>query len=243
MMKLKILGSSSSGNCYILEGRSSALIIECGVSVDRIKQALDFNLSKVAGCIVTHTHNDHARSIGKMVKMGIPVLALPSVFSDHDVKKSRLTHLLFDGHGYRFGDFKVASYKVTHDVPCVGYLISHPEMGRLLFVTDTMTLDYRFTNLNNIMIEANYADEILQERIERGEIPASHRDRLRLTHMELKTTKQVLSRQNLMATDNIILIHLSNENSDAERFQSEVTEATGKMVYVADTDMTIDLTF
>ena len=242
-MKLKVLGSNSSGNCYILEGRSSALIIECGVSVDRIKQALGFNLSKVAGCIVTHTHNDHARSIGKLVKMGIPVLALPSVFSEHNVKKSRLTNLLFDGKGYRFGDFKVASYKVTHDVPCVGYLISHPEMGRLLFVTDTMTLDYRFTNLNNIMIEANYADEILQERIERGEIPASHRDRLRLTHMELNTTKQVLSRQNLMTTDNIILIHLSNENSDAERFQREVTEATGKMVYVADANMTIDLTF
>ena len=242
-MKLKILGSNSSGNCYILETGNSALIIECGVSIDRIKKALNFNLAKVAGCIVTHTHNDHARSIGKVSKMGIPVLALPSVFGDHDVKTNPNTIYIKDEKGYRLGDFKVATFPVTHDVPCVGYLISHPDMGRLLFVPDSMTLDYRFTNLNTILIEANYADDILQERIEMGEIPASHRDRLRLTHMELETTKRVLTRQNLTSTDNIVLIHLSNENSDAERFQREVTAATGKMVYVADADMTIDLTY
>lgn len=242
-MKLRILGSNSSGNCYILENGESALIIECGVSVGLIKKALGYNLAKVAGCIVTHSHNDHARHIDKIAAMGIPVLALPSVFSDHCVQTNQNTIPIQEGRGYRFGGFKVASYPVTHDVPCVGYLISHPDMGRLLFVTDTMTLNYRFTNLNNILIEANYADDILQERIDRGEIPASHRDRLRLTHMELETTKRVLSRQCLMATDNIVLIHLSNDNSDAERFQREVTEATGKMVYVADADMTIDLTY
>lgn len=243
-MKLKILGSSSSGNCYILESRSSVLIIECGVSVGLIKKALSYNLSKVAGCIVTHSHNDHARHIDKMVAMGIPTLALPSVFGDHNVLQTNPNAIhIKDGKGYIFGEFKIAAFPVYHDVPCVGYLISHPEMGRLLFVTDTMTLDYRFTNLNNILIEANYADDILQERIDRGEIPASHRDRLRLTHMELETTKRVLTRQSLMATDNIILIHLSNDNSDAARFQREVIEATGKMVYVADANMTIDLTY
>lgn len=242
-MRLKILGSNSSGNCYILEGRSSALIIECGVSVERIKKALKFNLSKVAGCIVTHQHNDHSRHVDKMVAMGIPTLALPSVFESHNIQPNPNTISIKDGKGYLLGQFKVATFPVSHDVPCVGYLISHPELGRLLFVTDTMTLDYRFTNLNNILIEANYADDILQERIDRGEIPASHRDRLRLTHMELETTKRVLTRQNLMATDNIILIHLSNDNSDAARFQREVIEATGKMVYVADANMTIDLTY
>lgn len=242
-MRLKILGSSSSGNCYILENGTTALVIECGVSVGLIKKALKFNLSKVAGCIVTHTHNDHARHIDKMVAMGIPTLALPSVFGDHCIQPNPNAIHIKDGKGYLLGQFKVATFPVSHDVPCVGYLISHPELGRLLFVTDTMTLDYRFTNLNNILIEANYADDILQERIDRGEIPASHRDRLRLTHMELETTKRVLSRQSLMATDNIILIHLSNDNSDAARFQREIVEATGKMVYVADTNMTIDLTY
>ena len=41
-MKLKILGSSSNGNCYVLETRNESLIIECGVRLSRIKRALDW---------------------------------------------------------------------------------------------------------------------------------------------------------------------------------------------------------
>jgi len=30
-MKLKVLGSGSSGNCYLLENESEALMLECGL--------------------------------------------------------------------------------------------------------------------------------------------------------------------------------------------------------------------
>ena len=40
-MKLKILGSSSEGNCYILENDKEALILEAGVSFGKVKKALD----------------------------------------------------------------------------------------------------------------------------------------------------------------------------------------------------------
>ena len=43
-MELKILGSSSSGNGYILEGETSALIIEAGVPLDKAKKALNFDI-------------------------------------------------------------------------------------------------------------------------------------------------------------------------------------------------------
>ncbi|EKC78421.1 hypothetical protein LEA_03506, partial [human gut metagenome] len=39
--------------------------------------------------------------------------------------------------------FKVFVLPVVHDVPCVGFVIEHQEMGRLLFITDTMMLEYR----------------------------------------------------------------------------------------------------
>ena len=67
-MKLNILGSDSrTGNCYILENDKEALVIECGVSFDKIKKALNFKLSKVCGCIVTHGHGDHAKAIHDMM--------------------------------------------------------------------------------------------------------------------------------------------------------------------------------
>lgn len=37
-MVLKVLGSSSQGNCYILENRDEALIIEAGVRFIEVKR-------------------------------------------------------------------------------------------------------------------------------------------------------------------------------------------------------------
>lgn len=55
-MKLKVLGSSSKGNCYLLESDKEVLIIELGISFKEIKKALNFDISKVVGALVTHEH-------------------------------------------------------------------------------------------------------------------------------------------------------------------------------------------
>ena len=64
-MVLKVLGSSSKGNGYILDSGSEALILECGVNLKEAKKALGFDVKKVAGCCVTHQHNDHAGYLDK----------------------------------------------------------------------------------------------------------------------------------------------------------------------------------
>ena len=189
---------------------------------------------------VSHQHNDHAKHIGRFIAAGIRVLALPCVFSSHDIVSS-FAHPVEPGNGYKLGNFIVIPFGVKHDVPCVGYLISHPDMGRLLFLTDTMTLDYRFTNLNHIMIEANYADDILQDRIDRGEENPCRKDRLYETHMELETTKRILKAQDMSQVSDIILIHLSDNNSDEERFVREVSQATGAIVSAASAGFTTEL--
>ncbi len=55
-MKLKVLGSGSSGNCYILHNETEALIIEAGFPFMEVKKALDFNISKIQGVVISHEH-------------------------------------------------------------------------------------------------------------------------------------------------------------------------------------------
>ena len=55
-MKLKVLGSGSAGNCYLLQNEKEILIIECGISYKKILQRLNFNLSSVVGCLISHEH-------------------------------------------------------------------------------------------------------------------------------------------------------------------------------------------
>ena len=72
-MKLKALGSGSSGNCYILENESEALIIEAGLPFMEVKKALDFNVRKIKAVITTHIHSDHHQYFFQYVRAGIPV--------------------------------------------------------------------------------------------------------------------------------------------------------------------------
>lgn len=52
--RLKVLGSSSEGNCYILESGNEKIIIELGVPWRDIIKGLNYKIDDVAGCLVSH---------------------------------------------------------------------------------------------------------------------------------------------------------------------------------------------
>ena len=239
-MVLKVLGSSSQGNCYILENKNETLIIEAGVRFIEVKKALGFDIRKVSGCLITHQHNDHAKYIKAMVESGFPTLALEEVWTAKGVTGSR-AYCIERGKGYRFGRFKVLPFDACHDVPCVGYLIDHPETGRIMFLTDSCMCEYVFPGLNQVMIECNYSDAKLVEAINAGRTLPSQRERLMTSHMELNTCKGFLCANDLTNVANIVLLHLSDNNSDEKNFVSEIERQTGKVVYAAHTGLEIEL--
>lgn len=53
---MRCLSSSSSGNCYLLESKTECLVLEAGISFKEAKKALNFNISKVKGVLVSHEH-------------------------------------------------------------------------------------------------------------------------------------------------------------------------------------------
>lgn len=240
-MRLNVLGSDSNGNCYVLQNDKEALIIEAGVRFSEVKKALKWQLSKVVGAVITHEHNDHAKYVRDFVSNGITVLALPSVFKAKGIDSLSFRKEIEPMHGYIVGGFKVFAMPVCHDVPCVGFIIEHEDMGRMLFVTDTMMLEYRVPGLNHILLEANYAEGILDAKIEAGSVPLSMKPRLIHSHMEIETTKGILRANDLSGVNEIVLIHLSNGNSDERRFVREVQETSGKPVYAAVAGLELNL--
>lgn len=247
-MKLRVLGSSSSGNCYLLQGDRETLILEAGIKMRHILQALNFSLSNVAGCLISHRHGDHSIAAYDLQKYGV------NIFAHEDVRNAEKTHLnafytpIEPGTWYVIGQFKVRPLKMIHtdsdgktDCPCLGFIIKHPEMGNLLFATDTVLVPTNIVGLNHIMIESNYCDAILQENIDNGLVTASERSRLERSHMELEITKRFLQGNDLSQVNEIILLHLSSRNSDPEMFRDVIASATGEAVYVAKGGLEIEL--
>lgn len=240
-MELLCIGSGSSGNCYILRSRNECLVVEMGIKDSALKKALDFDLASVCGCVISHRHNDHSASVKKVTKWGVPILALEDVFEAHGIAENPFCIKAQPHKGYKIGEYKIYCLPVEHDVQCLAFVIEHAECGKVLFVTDTMFLPYKVKGVRHIMIEANYADDILQENINAGKLPFSHRERLMCTHMELETTKKTLRENDLSNVQEIVLLHLSNDNSDEERFVREVRELTGIPTYAAKSGLTLEL--
>lgn len=240
-MQLKVLGSSSAGNCYILSNDTESLIIECGVRFDAIQKGLGFDLSKVSGCLISHEHGDHCKGVKEVMAKGITVYASAGTFRGMKIESSHhRASIIIPGKQFQVGSFKIIPFDVKHDAQQpVGFLINHSETGTILFVTDTYYVENTFRGLNNIIVECNYSQEILDRKMKAGATPDFLRNRIFKSHMNLKTCKELLQANDLTAVNKIVLIHLSDSNSNAAEFQKEITAVTGKQVYVAEAGLVI----
>lgn len=239
-MKLKVIGTGSKGNCYLLENENEALIIEAGVNIQSIKQALNFNVSKVAGCIVTHEHMDHAKSIEDLLKVGINTYASKGTFKSLKIENHRAIPMVNKGL-LSIGNFKVMSFDVQHDAAePFGFIIKHNDCGNVLFLTDTFYCAYTFKNLNNIIIEANFSQKIIDAKMRDGATPEFLRNRILKSHLSLENCLEALSKNDLSKVNNIVLIHLSDSNSNEVEFQKTVEKATQKTVTVANNGISIN---
>lgn len=55
-MFMKVVGTGSKGNCYLLGNDKEVLILEAGMPFIEVKKALDFKVSNIVGLIVSHGH-------------------------------------------------------------------------------------------------------------------------------------------------------------------------------------------
>lgn len=240
-MKLTVVGSSSRGNCYILQNDQEALIIEAGCAVSNVQKALGYNISKVAACIVSHEHKDHSEHVSALQKYGIKCYMSEGTSKGVD-KTLTAPNIIRHGEQFVAGAFTILPFSTHHDCnEPLGFLISHEEIGTLLFAIDTCYLAYTFNGLTNIMIECNYSEDILEENIKSGKIHPVVRKHVIKSHMSLQTCLQALQANNLSKVNNIILMHLSKSNGDAKRFKNEVELATGKSVHIAEKNLTINI--
>lgn len=235
-MILKCLGSSSAGNCYLLENETECLMIECGIPIKEVKKAMNFNMRKIVGCIATHRHNDHIRHLKDVLECGIPIYTNDETVEAVEVIYGELLHGVLEKRHFMVGNFKITPFYVSHDgTPCFAYLIIHEEMGKLLFLTDLEYCKYKFKDVSQILVEANYSKEIINQ-----ENP--NFDHVTKGHMELGTALGFLNTNANPSLMNVVLLHLSDSNSDAEMFYTEAKKAVpGANVYVADAGMEIEL--
>ena len=242
-MELKVLGSNSYGNGYILKSSSGeVLIIDAGCKFSEAKKALGFDISGVKGLIYDHFHGDHFKYIDQYLEAGIPCYGNKQSYDKHGKNDYNLK-VIEPNKQFEVGSFSIVPFSVAHDVgvDCFGFLISQEELGKLVFITDSKYSPYKFRDINHWMVEANYCEKIFKERELQGRGNDYVSNRVRSSHLSVQTCVKLLQANDLTQTENIILLHLSNGNSDEARFKSMVENATGKNTFIADTGLSVNL--
>lgn len=56
-MRIQVLGTGSSGNCYKVEIGTATLLLECGLPYKVIQRKLNYKLTReIDACLITHEH-------------------------------------------------------------------------------------------------------------------------------------------------------------------------------------------
>ena len=241
MARLITVGSNSAGNAYALDAGGEILLLEAGCKTADMKKAIDYRLSDVVGCIVTHEHGDHCKYATEYAKFGVDVYG-PQDIADKKTFPFDKFHALTAEKTYHIGNFDVVPFDNYHDCEIYGYLIRHNDMGTMLFSTDSYKIGMTLRGVDHFLIEANYSDEILKENVWNGNINKAQADRIMLSHMSLDYCIQYLRDcEASKSAKTITLCHLSERNSDAKLFRDTVAGAFGIPVYCAHKGLIVDL--
>ena len=214
-MKIHCIGSSSSGNCYVIESLGQKLIVELGCAFKEVMKVVDYDLASVAGCLVSHCHSDHCAYIPKALEYQIPVYGNKDV-----VDKYPYVHCLTQKYRYSIGKFKVQCLKVPHNALCYSFIIKCPSGEKILFATDLSKFNYKVSGCDVIMMECNYSEDIIVEKMVEGKDIRSQSE----NHLELNDCIKALYNNVCEKTKAVILLHLSDGLSNEKQFIKRAQE-------------------
>lgn len=168
MIPYEIISTGSQGNAVII---NNFILVDCGVNF----KALEQHYRALKLVLLTHIHSDHFNKTAiKLLAINRPTLRfacgkwLVSDVIACGVNKANIDVVEFNTL-YNYGACNVIPFPLVHDVPNCGWKIHFP-IGKVIYATDTNNLNgVTARNYDLYLIEANYIDEEIQEKIREKE--------------------------------------------------------------------------
>ncbi len=225
MLDFQSYASSSKGNLNTLTDGKTHIMLDCGLPWKQIQKALSFKTSEFSAICLSHSHSDHSKGIADAVKTGQDVYLLPETRVALGLSGHRI-HEIETFHQFRIGTFQVKAFPLKHDVPSCGFLFVNSKGERAVYITDTPYSPFRFHHLQIIAIECNYSLGLLKANTSSSTLRRS----IIQNHFALETVVDFMKATDLSQVEKIVLLHMSDNNSDARMFKRTIQETTGKMV-------------
>lgn len=221
-LKICVLGSGSSGNCTFVASPTTAVLVDVGLSALRIEKGirtLSYNPDLVS-VLITHAHHDHISGLATFCKRHpkVKVYCHESCYLSLREKVPTGMNVNVVNGDFYIGDITVAPFKVSHDVPCVGYgLLSG---GRKITVaTDIGKISdevlQNMTDSDLVVLESNH-DESLVRKNPRYSDSLKARILSNGGHLSNSACADCVAKMAERGVKQVVLAHLSRENNYPE---------------------------
>lgn len=232
-MRFKALASSSKGNAYIVSDGQTHILLECGLTHKKLLQAIDFEMSRIDGCLITHEHKDHSGCVKRLLGDCMRVYMTRGTAEALELPDNlmELAHEVKAGEQFTVGSIDILPFETFHDAAePVGFCMQSRISGDILvYAIDTVNLPYEFPGVGVLAVEANF-DKAILGRCEK--MPEKVRHRVENTHMEIDVLCGILRRMELSRCREIHLLHLSDATSHEGHFINKVSRAIPRGIEV-----------
>lgn len=234
-MKIKVIASGSSGNCTYISDGVSALLLDAGLAFSYLKTSLwrnGLSLHRINGVLITHEHQDHAACVKKLIEAGVFGVMSQGTREALRLERYPLIRVLKPLSETRIGTFTIMGFPVEHDAAePYGFLIqSNHTNEKLLFITDTKYVRYKFQDIDYLLIECNYVDAVLEENMRDGAL--TYGSRVKESHMSLETVEELVKSLGQHQLKEVHVMHLSDKNSDEAFIKERLMQVSGSPIYI-----------
>lgn len=237
--------SGSSGNCYMVRYKDTALLIDVGISGKRIFEALEYTdtpLEMVRGVLVTHEHIDHIQSLPIVTRKAGNAKAYANEATWQNINKKieeDKKAYFVTGEEFWIGDIRIKPFPVSHDAAePVGFsLFADDRQISILTDSGCITKDIfaEIVDADLLVLEANHEVEVLQM----CSYPYKTKRRIlgEFGHLSNVTAGKCICK--LMAVKDkarrILLGHLSQQNNEPELAKMTITNILHEEdIYIGD---------
>jgi phosphoribosyl 1,2-cyclic phosphodiesterase len=215
-LRLSVLSSGSSGNATYIETDDGGLLVDAGLSCQRIEGLLariGRSLKDVGAVLLTHGHADHTSGVRSLIReCGVGVFAAPGVGGSLGVTTVEA------GETFQVGGIEAVYFEVPHDSSTYGLRVSDGQRDVAL-ATDLGEVGpevlEHMRGAEAVVLEANHDPDWLR----RG--PYSARLKRRISSKDGHLSNQQAAEAGLALAPHglkdLILAHLSKTNNSPAR--------------------------
>lgn len=219
VLVFRALASGSSGNAYLLRTRKAAILLEVGLRISKLREALlseGIEPSMLTAALVSHEHTDHCIGAADLARMhNVPICANAEVLRAAGLRDLSQASVLSVGRPTLVGDVEITLFPVSHDaVRPVGFFARAGDRT-IAIATDlgrpTPEMTEAVSHADLVVLEANHDLGMLHE----GRYPLYLRRRVASATGHLSNDQAAGVLMDHVKNDNaqVWLAHLSKENN------------------------------